>query len=123
MAEKNSVFLESVKTAGLAVIFSLVSILIFAGVVYISNINTATIKIVNQFIKVITIAIAGLIKINGSKGILKGALAGFFYAVLIHLIFMLIGEGSFNGSFWLDLLFTSVIGGIVGIIAVNVKDK
>ncbi len=123
MAETKGVFIEAIKVAGLAVILSLISILIFAGVIYVSNINSNTIKVVNQFIKVIVIAIAGLIKINGKSGIVKGAIGGFIYSLLIHLIFLLIGEGSFNGSFWLDLLFTSVIGAIVGIIAVNIKDK
>lgn len=123
MTEKNGVFLESIKSAGLAVVLSLISILIFAGVVYFSSINSSTIKVVNQFIKVIAITVAGLIKINGKSGIVKGALSGFLYAIIIHLVFFLIGEGSFNGSFWLDLLFSSFAGAIVGIIAVNVKEK
>ncbi len=123
MAENKGVTLCAVKTAGLAVLLSLIAILIFAGIVYVSSISQSTIKVVNQFIKVVVVALAGLIKINGKSGLIKGAISGFIYCILLHLIFFLIGEGSFDGSFWLDIVFTSVVGAIVGVIAVNLKDK
>ena len=105
-----------------AVIITLVGVLIFAGIVKFALLNSGVIKAVNQFIKIIAIFLGISLNIRGSNGLLRGAIMGFLTTVITYLLFSLFcGEMVFGSSFLLDLIFTSVIGGITGIISVNMK--
>ncbi len=107
-----------------AVIITLVGVLIFAGIVKFALLNSGVIKAVNQFIKIIAIFLGISLNIRGSNGLLRGAFMGFLTTVITYLLFSLFcGEMVFGSSFLLDLIFTSVIGGISGIISVNMKKE
>lgn len=105
-----------------AVIITLFSVLIFAFIVKFALLNTGVVKAVNQFIKIISILLGCAFFIRGNMGLVKGVILGALTTLITYLLFSLFGAGvSFNGGFILDLLFTAIIGGISGILAVNFK--
>jgi putative membrane protein (TIGR04086 family) len=107
-----------------SVIITLISILIFAGVVKMANLNSSVIKAVNQFIKVLSVFLACFFTVKGKGGLIKGGIVGCASAIIVYLIFSLMGgDLSFDGLFVLDLIFNLIVGAISGIIAVNVKKQ
>ena len=105
-----------------AFIVALIGILIFAFIVKIAVLNNGVVKAVNQFIKVLAIFLGCTICVRKNLGLIKGAVIGFLFTVVIYLIFALIGSNvSFGVSFIIEIVFTSIIGGISGVIAVNMK--
>ena len=106
----------------LAVIITLVGVLIFAGIVKFALLNNNVIKAVNQFIKIIAIFLGCSLNIRGKSGLLRGIVMGFLTTVITYLLFSLFcGQMVFGNNFILDLIFTSIIGGVSGIISVNIK--
>ena len=121
MSEKGF-FSAIIKGALCAVIITLFSILIFALIVKFTLFGNGVIKAVNQFIKIISILLGCAFFIRGNMGLIKGVLLGALTTLVTYLLFSLFGGAvSFDGSFFLDLLFTAIIGGISGILAVNMK--
>ncbi len=111
-----------IKAVFSAVIITLVGVLIFAGIVKFAILSSGVIKAVNQFIKIIAIFLGCSLSIRGKSGLLRGALMGVLTTIITYLLFSLFcGEIVFGNSFLLDLIFTSVIGAISGIISVNIK--
>ncbi len=105
-----------------SVIIALFSVLAFAFIVKLAMLNSGIVKAVNQFIKILSVFLGCVFCIREKVGLLKGGLIGLLFTVLVYLIFALIGsEISFGTSFFLDLVFTSLIGGVSGVIAVNMK--
>ena len=122
---ENKSFLSSVlKSAFFALIISLSGILIFAIIVKFTAPTDTLIKIVNQFIKVLAVASGCFFFTRGNLGIVKGAIAGALCTFLTYAIFALMsGSQLFSAEMFIDLLLTAVVGGITGIIAVNIKGK
>ena len=125
MREDFKTFFSSViKATFLTVILSLVGVLVFALIVKFADISDTTIKIVNQFIKVIAVFFGCYFSLAGNKGLFKGIATGLISTVLIYLIFSLLsGAEMFGIKALADLIFVAVIGGISGIITVNVRKK
>ena len=124
MSEKvNDGFFPSViKGIATAVIVTLVSVLIFAFIVKIATLNSTVIKAVNQFIKILSVFLGCFSFIRSNNGLLKGCIVGVVATIITYLIFSFIGGVvSFGTPFILDLIFGLIVGGISGIIAVNVK--
>lgn len=126
MKEKtnNKNFLASIiKSSVYAVSITLIAILIFALLIRFANIPDSVITPVNQVIKVISLLIGCFIGLKRSnKGFLKGILIGLFYVILSFIIFSIIsGSFSFGWGNVLDIVFSMLIGGISGVIAVNFK--
>lgn len=121
MSEKG--FLSGIiKGALCSVIITLVSVLIFAFIVKFALLGSGVIKAVNQFIKIISILLGSIFFIRGSLGLIKGVVLGLLTTIITYLLFSLFCGGiSFNGSFVIDLIFTAIIGGVSGILAVNMK--
>ncbi len=103
---------------------SLVCILFFAFLLRFTNISESLITPVNQVIKGVSIFIGvfvGMRKVK-EKGILNGLLIGFFFTILAFLVFSLLdGQFDFDKTLLNDIIFGSIIGGICGIICVNLK--
>ena len=113
-----------IKAVFSAVIITLVGVLIFAGLLKFTLLSQSVIKAVNQFIKIIAIFLGCSFCIRGKNGLIRGAIMGFLTTVITYLLFSLFcGEMIFGNNFLLDLIFTSVIGGVSGIISVNVKKR
>ncbi len=126
MSENNKLqFLFSVlKAVATAVIITLFAVLIFGLIAKFVTINFKIIRVINQFIKVISVFLGCFLFVRERKGLLKGLIIGFIFAIVTYLLFALIGKGlSFKLSFLIDLAFLIIIGGISGVVAVNVKKR
>ena len=111
-----------IKAVGLALAFSFLAVLIFAGALRCTKISDSAIYPVNQTIKVFAIAIGTLLFVSGEKGWLKGMAVGGLFTAVSYLTFSVVG-GDFSLS-WLillELLLGLIAGALSGIIAVNVK--
>ena len=105
------------KGTGTALICALISILVFAFVAKTASLNSNVIKAVNQFLKILSVFMGCITAVRGGKGLVKGALIGLLFTVLIYLIFALIGGGKILSiNFFIDLVFGLLIGAISGII-------
>ena len=122
---QSKTFLTSVlKATALSLICSLSGILIFALIVKIATLSGGTIKTVNQFIKVMAVFIGCFFSVKGTLGIVKGAISGALCTLLLYAVFALMsGSSVFSVETLADLAFTAVVGGISGVIAVNVRGK
>ena len=125
MQEGVKTFFTSVfKATFLTVIVSLVGVLFFSLVVKFADISDTVIKVVNQFIKIIAVFLGCYFSFSGSKGLIKGVAAGLVSCALLYLIFSLLsGTELLNLKTLIDLLFVATVGGISGVIAVNMKGK
>jgi len=113
---------EILKAALVSLLFSLIGAFLFAIVLRTFNLSDKVILPVNQILKTFAVFFGVLLCVRGEKGLLKGALAGLFHAMLSYLAFSALG-GDFSLS-WLalvELLFGALAGGLSGIFAVNVK--
>jgi putative membrane protein (TIGR04086 family) len=105
-----------------AIITALLGVLIFACVVKITLMQSNSVKIINQIIKIVSVFLGCMVAVRAEKGLLKGSLIGVLSNFLIYAIFALISKTPLFGlSFFIDLIFMAVIGGISGVIAVNIK--
>ncbi len=105
-----------------AVIITLVGVLIFSGLLKFTLLSQSVIKAVNQFIKIIAIFLGCSLNIRGRSGLVRGVVMAFLTTIITYLLFSLFcGQMVFGNSFILDLIFTSIIGGVSGIISVNIK--
>lgn len=110
----------------LAIASTLIMILLFALIIRFFNISDNFIFPINQVIKVISLFLGILIvlKKQGNKGFLKGIFLGMLYYILSTIVFSILqGSFSFRLNNLLDLLLTILIGGIIGIIVVNIKKR
>ena len=117
-------FSSIIKGVLFATIIALVGVLVFALVIKYLCLNSAAIKTINQFLKVLAIFLGCFFSIGESKGLIKGALIGGLSSVIIYLLFALfVGQMDFGSSFIVDVIFSIVVGGISGIISINVKKR
>lgn len=120
---KKEGFLSLLKGVFVAILFSLLLLLIFSMLIKLFSITDGVIKPVNQVIKIVSIFFACKISIRtNSKGLLKGAGIGLLLAILYFLIFSLFNLSFEIGlSFLIECVFMTIIGGILGIIVVNIR--
>ena len=126
MSENNKLqFLFSIiKAVATAIIITLFAVLIFGVIAKFATINFKIIKVINQFIKVLSVFLGCFMFVRENKGLVKGLIVGLSFSLIIYLIFALIGkELSFKLSFLIDIAFCLVMGAISGVIAVNVKKR
>lgn len=106
-----------------AVGFAFIGIVILTVCLSFFDMSDLTIKIINQIIKVIAIFIGckKCIK-EASKGLVKGCAIGGFVAVIAIFLFSLLTL-SFNvtGATIMDILFSSGIGALCGVLTVNLS--
>lgn len=122
----HSVLLGILKGSLIALVISLLGVLIFAFILRFVALPDSVISPVNQVIKGISILLGTIIGLKKSKemGFVSGILIGFFYTVLAFLTFSAIDRNfEIKMSLLNDILFGAIIGGICGIIAVNLKKK
>lgn len=107
-----------------ALCISLVLILVFAFLLKFTNIPESAITPINQVIKGVSIFFGVFIGLRKIKelGLFSGLLIGFIYIMLAFVIFSILNGGfSFDLTLLTDIIFGAVIGGICGIICVNIK--
>lgn len=107
-----------------AVCFSVVAVLLFAVIYKFVDISDVAIKVINQIIKVMSIALGVHVSLkhDKSRGALKGALIGALYMLLAYTIFsILVATFSFSLSIIFDILFSVLVGVICGAFMANLK--
>ena len=108
----------------LSLCFSLIFILLFAFCLKFTGISESLITPINQVIKGVSIFLGVFIalKKHRHQGLVCGLLIGFFFTILAFLTFStLSGSFVFTKTLVTDIIFGAIIGGICGIIAVNLK--
>lgn len=122
-----SIVLKLIKGALYALCVSLGLILIFAFLLRFIAIDEEAISPIVQVIKGISIITGVLIALKsvGEMGFLNGILIGLSYTIIAFICFSMLDGFNFEFSKVLlnDVIFGSIIGGISGIIAVNMKKK
>lgn len=124
MSKNINFFNNALKSVAISLIFSIVCVMIFAGVLSIFSISTTAVKIVNCAIKILAVFIGCLFSIKGEKALLQGIIYGFLI-ILVNFIFYSIIGGSFSikiAIIW-EILLGVVVGVISSIIVVNLKYK
>jgi len=119
-------FLQVLKGVLIALSVSLIGILLFALILKFCNLNDSSIKVINQIIKIVSILLGVMfcLKKDKSKGLIKGAVLGAFYTLASYFLFsILVASFSFSASIIYDLIFSSIVGLICGVIFVNLKTK
>lgn len=115
-----------IKGTLIALCLSLVLVLIFAFLLKFTSIPDSAISPINQVIKGVSIFLGvflGLRKIK-ELGLVSGLLIGLIYTFLAFIVFSILAGGfTFNLTLVTDMVFGAVIGGICGIICVNIKKK
>jgi len=109
-----------------AIFATLVGVLVFAFIIKQTGLSSNLIRPINQAIKGISIFIGCLIGIKGrkEKSLLKGVLIGFIYAIVSFLLFSALnGNFNFNKSFFIDIVFLTLMGTISGVICSLVLKK
>ena len=115
---------QIIKGALFSVFCTVIGVLIFALIIKIANLGEGVIKTVNQFIKIVSLFLGASFSIKENKGLIKGLILGGFYALIVSLVFRLLGGGySTFLSFILDFIFCLLVGAIFGIILINTKNK
>ncbi len=122
--KRKNLFLNILKGAVVSISITLVLILIFALFVRFFNVPDGYIFPINQVIKMISIFVGLWImfKSGREKGFLKGLILGIIYFVLSFLIFSILQKSfSFSLNNFYDLLLTTFMSGLLGIILVNIR--
>ncbi len=124
--DKVSFFVQVLKGALMALSVCLIAILIFAFVLRFVAVSDSLIKPINQVIKTISILIGTFYGLKKSKdmGLISGLVIGLMFTIISFIAFSAL-DGSFEFGISLinDCLFGSIIGGVCGIIAVNLRKK
>lgn len=98
-------------------------LLLFSLFVKIFSLPSTVIRPVNQVVKAAGVLAAIFMSVK-DKGITSGAVIGLLYGLTTNVVFGLIGDSfAVNLSFFVDLLFCSIVGGIGGVLCVNLKNK
>lgn len=121
-----SFLLAIIKGSLVALCISLVGILIFAFILKFADISDGAIRPINQIIKGISILVGVFVAMRkvDKMGLVGGLLIGFVYTIVAFVVFSILdGNFSFNLTLLNDLLFGGIMGGICGIIAVNIKRR
>ena len=120
---KKTIIIAFIKAAILATIVALALILIFAFILKLTNISDAAITPINMVIKAISVIVGTLLLCkNGQGGLVKGLFLGLIFACLSFTIFSILnGSFVFKFSLVIDLIYCTLVGAIVGVVAVNLK--
>ena len=120
-----SIILDFLKGIVVSLLLSLGLIILFAFSLKWFDISDSLIPAITLLIKGISVLTGSIVSVKGTeKGLLKGACFGAIYITCAFLIFSIL-SGSFmiDLNSLLDLLFSSLLGGIVGIVKVNKSSK
>lgn len=120
----NGVFLSIVKGSLIALCVSLIGILIFAFCLKFTSLSDKLILPINQVIKGLSIFLGVFFGLKKRKemGLVSGLLIGFIYTIVAFVVFSILnGAFSFDHTLLNDIIFGAIIGGICGIICVNLK--
>ena len=114
---QNGFLLQTFKGIIISVLITLISVLIFAFVLSVTNLSDKVIKPINQTIKLVSVFLGCLFAVRNSGYFIKGGLIGLFSAILSILLFALLSGSvaSFLGVI-IDVVFGALFGVISGML-------
>jgi putative membrane protein (TIGR04086 family) len=108
----------------IAYIISILSLIIYGILLAITSLSEATMPTAVMVITMVSIALAGIytaVKVE-TRGWLNGALVGLIYMIILFFISMILKTGITLDKYIIFRMFMgSVIGGLAGIIGINLK--
>ncbi len=112
----------------LVICFLLTVVILFlsAVVAVYANLQAAAVSLMVSVITYLCVGVCGfrVARRSGSNGLLSGAMAGFFYTLVLYLIGCIVfAEISFSTSVLLTAVICVLCGAVGGVIGVNVKMK
>lgn len=125
-SNNSNIFLTTLKGSLIALSISLLGILIFAFILRFVALPDNAILPINQVIKGLSVLLGTILALKKSHqmGLISGLLIGLVYTIISFVTFSILdGNFSFSLSLLNDILFGGIVGGICGIIAVNLKKK
>lgn len=117
--QKNKVTLKALSGSIIAVIIAMISILIFAFIIKLTNLSDTLIKPINQIIKIVSIVfgVKFAVKRCNENPIILGLLTGVCFTLLAFIVFSLLNGGfTFDKSLLNDTVFGAIAGAICGIV-------
>ena len=119
-----SVVLSILKGSVYALCISLVCVLVFAFCLKFTPLSESLITPINQVIKGVSIFLGVLLGLKKQKemGLASGLLIGLVYTVVAFFAFSALNHSFvFDRTLVNDIIFGTIIGGICGIICINLK--
>lgn len=111
--------IKSVLTALLCSVFFTA---IFALLLRVCPMGNGGITIVTQVLKGLALILGVLLFVRERKGLVKGGIVGLLFAMLGYLTFAALGGGlDLSWLILAELLLFATVGGLSGLVAVNVK--
>ncbi len=114
-----------VKASLIGVVVSILLVLLFAFVLKFVDLNSSTISLVDQIIKIISVFIAVVIlsKSSSESLLIKGLITGAIYSIVTFIVFSIL-NGGFNIGIGIitDIAFSALVGGASAIL-LNIVGK
>lgn len=111
---------------GAALLTTLIAVAIFALLMQWIKPTEDTVRVFNQMLKVVSVAIGTYIAVGRGQegGLMRGALVGLLYMALgVATYALLSGQGAPWTAYLADLAMGTATGGIVGAIVSNISGK
>ena len=113
---------QVIQGVAVALICSVFTAAIFALIMRVCPVNDVVVTVVTQVLKALSLAIGVLLFLRGEKGLIKGIVCGLLFSMLGYLTFSALGGGfSISWLILVELIVFSAVGGLLGVVAVNVK--
>lgn len=115
-------FIPILKGTLMSLIITLVVILVFAGIIKLTEMKDGTIHFINQIIKAFSILCGCLFGIKNGKAFFKGIAIGVISMLVAYIIFTILAKKNiFELSLLYEIIFGAVGGGISGMITGMIK--
>ena len=109
-----------VKGVACAVAVSLLGAIVFAVLLRGGFLSDRVIYPINQALKSLSLIVGVLLFIRGEKGLVKGVVVGLLFTAVSYLAFSAVGNDfSLSWLIFVELAVAVLVGGISGILAVN----
>ena len=114
------------KASLIGVVISILLVLLFAFVLKFVDLNSTTISLVDQIIKVISIVVAVIMlnKASDEGLLLKSIFTGALYSIITFIVFSILNGGINLGlGMFTDIAFSALVGGVSAILLNIIKKK
>lgn len=114
------------KASLVGVVVSILAVLLFAFVLKFVDLNSGTVSLIDQIIKILSIAVAVFVlsKSNGEGLLIKGIAVGAIYSIFAFIVFSVLNGGiNFSVATLTDIVFSAMIGGVTAILLNIIKKK
>ena len=110
---RKNTLLQALKAGILSLVFSCIGVLLLALLAKLCNIGDKALPIINQILKVISVALGTLLSVKEEKFLLKGLIGAGIFWLLSFALFAIMG-GQFNvWQILLDLVIALVVAAVV----------